>query len=133
MLVNKAGELQFRTSKLWQIIGRSGDQRRGLLFYREKEEVGKGCFEQSPLGERDFMVVIVSNWVIVVFSYRLSLLLGEKEFHLPLARPIKWTSSFWGLQLADSRWDVRTPHPCLSTPFLTEVSFIQPCSRLVLL
>lgn len=46
-----------------QIRGRSGDQRRGMLPYREKEEVGRACFEQSPLEERDFRVVIVSHWL----------------------------------------------------------------------
>ena len=30
-----------RTSKLWQTIGDSGEQRRGAFFYRGKEETGE--------------------------------------------------------------------------------------------
>lgn len=38
-------EWQFKTCRLWQTIGKSGDQRRGTLLYREKDDIGKGCFE----------------------------------------------------------------------------------------
>lgn len=40
-----AEELQFGTHKLWQTIGKSGDQRKGTLLGREKEEVGRGYFK----------------------------------------------------------------------------------------
>lgn len=43
-------ELQFGTHKLWQTIGKSGDQRTGKLVYREKEEIGKGCLESKSIG-----------------------------------------------------------------------------------
>ena len=45
-------ESQFRTCKVWQIIGRKvGEQRRGIFFYRGKEEAESGCFEKSTLEE----------------------------------------------------------------------------------
>lgn len=43
-----AEELQFRTCKLWQTIGKPGKHRTTLL-YMEKE-VGKGCSEPKTIG-----------------------------------------------------------------------------------
>ena len=42
-------ELKFRACRLWQITGKSGDQRRGMILYREKEKVGRGFLNESPL------------------------------------------------------------------------------------
>lgn len=52
-----AEELQFGTGKLWQTIGTSKDQRRGMLLYGEKEEIGKAYFRQKSLeGKQEFRV-----------------------------------------------------------------------------
>lgn len=51
-----AEELQFRTGKLWQIVGKSGDQRRGKLLYRIKEEVGRVHFELKSIEGRKLRV-----------------------------------------------------------------------------
>lgn len=45
-------ELQFRTSKQWQAIGKSGEQRRRAFFHRGKGEVGR-YFEQKFLGRNE--------------------------------------------------------------------------------
>ena len=47
-----AEELQFKTCRLWQILGKSEDQRKGKLFYREKEEAGRGYFELKSIEGR---------------------------------------------------------------------------------
>lgn len=50
--------------KLWETIGKSGNQRRGELLYREKHGVGSSCFEQKSIGGvRKFRMVPVSHWL----------------------------------------------------------------------
>ena len=80
-----AEELQFRTCKLWQTIAKSREYRRGALFYRGKEEFGRGCFETRFVGgEREFWVVAASHWLSCGGCSLAGLLLStEKIFCLP--------------------------------------------------
>ena len=45
-----AEESQFRTCKLWRTRGKSREQRREMIFYGGKKEVGRGYFEQKIIG-----------------------------------------------------------------------------------
>lgn len=56
-----AEEWQFKVCRLWQTIGKSGYQRRGTLLYREKDDVGKGCFEGKSEGKCQFRMVMASR------------------------------------------------------------------------
>lgn len=50
------------------------------LFYRGKEEIWEGCFEQNFIGEEQGLeVVMVSHWLRAVVSV---LLLGQGEIFL---------------------------------------------------
>ena len=45
-------------------IGNSCKQRRGMLFYGEKEDFGRSCFEQKSIdGKGEFRAVTVSHWL----------------------------------------------------------------------
>ena len=46
-LLRNSKELEFGTCKLHKTIGKSGEQRRGMLFYRGKEKVGKDHSKQK--------------------------------------------------------------------------------------
>jgi len=48
------------TAKPWASPTEKGEER---YFMEEKEEVGRGCFEQKSLGEKqEFRVMTVSHW-----------------------------------------------------------------------
>lgn len=58
-----AEELQFETSKLWATIDASKEQRTAS-FYRGKEEVKRGCYEQKFIEEKwEFEAVVTSHWL----------------------------------------------------------------------
>lgn len=51
----------FGTSRLWQTVGKSREQRREAFFYKRMEEEGRGCSEPKFIGEKwEFKVVVAS-------------------------------------------------------------------------
>lgn len=52
--------MQFSTRKLWGPIGKSREHRSECCFVEEKEDSGRGGYEQKSFGgEREFMVVVL--------------------------------------------------------------------------
>lgn len=66
-----AKELQLGHASYGKTLGKTWDQRRGTLFYREKEEVGRGCSEWKSIGgKQKFRVVRVSHWQSYCWAWR---------------------------------------------------------------
>lgn len=58
------GEWKFETCKLGKNTGKSGDQRREIIPYQEKEEVVKSCFKGKSIGRKgEFRMMTVSYWL----------------------------------------------------------------------
>ena len=79
-----AEELKFGTCKLLKTCGKSRDQRRGTLLYREKEKVGSCCFEQKSIGRKqEFKVVMFSHWLNCDIFLLAELIAGKVGFPPP--------------------------------------------------
>lgn len=72
----------------------SGDQRRGLLLYRKKEEVRTGCFEGKSTGAKQEL------WVMMVFHWLSSSIFVLAE--LVAGQGGKVGLFPWGVQLTKS-------------------------------
>lgn len=62
--------LQFETCKLWQTIGKSGEERRGTCFDKRRKLEGV-VLNESSFEEREFRTVVTSHWLELVVSLRL--------------------------------------------------------------
>ena len=84
-----AGELQIETGTLWNTIGKSREQKRGTLLYREQEEEGRSFSESKSIGgKQEFSVVMVSHWLSCSNFSLAVLLLGKEKIFLSSAEVV---------------------------------------------
>lgn len=95
--------MQFETYKLWQIIGKSREQKRGTVVCKIEETVGRGCSEESKGSGQWWLligwVVALSHWLSCGTSSLAGLLPGKKEIFPPPTPLIEWTFSAWKPQV----------------------------------
>lgn len=86
--MGSAEQLQIRTSKLWQTVGKPGERSRRTCFYGEMEEVRRGCLGEFT-GEGFSLAECAS------FSLA-GLFLEEEQLVLPLAYEYKLNFLLFG-------------------------------------